>query len=151
MIVVDSNVLAYLYLPGEYTEQAERLLEREPEWAAPLLWRSEFRNILAGYIRRKTITFEQACGLQDEAESFLAGNEFEVDSRTVLELVRDSDCSAYDCEFVALAARLETKLVTLDKKWLRTFPKETIALAAGLKQPSRWEFCRSTSDAHQVS
>lgn len=45
MIVVDSNVLAYLYLPGEHTAAAERLLEREPEWAAPVLWRSEFRNI----------------------------------------------------------------------------------------------------------
>ena len=54
-----------------------------------------------------------------------------MDSRAVLELVRDSDCSAYDCEFVALAARLETKLVTLDKKLLRAFPKKTIALAAG--------------------
>ncbi len=131
MIVVDSNVLAYLYLPSEYTEQSERLLEHDPEWAAPVLWRSEFRNILAGYIRRKTTTFEQACGLQNEAESLLAGNEFEVDSRAVLELVRDSDCSAYDCEFVALAVRLETKLVTLDKKLLRAFPRRTIALDAG--------------------
>jgi predicted nucleic acid-binding protein len=131
MIVVDSNVLAYLYLPSEYTERAEALLESEPEWAAPLLWRSEFRNILAGYIRRKTITFEQACGLQDEAESLLAGNEFEVESRSVLELVRDSDCSAYDCELVALANRLDTKLVTVDKKLLRAFPKKTTALYSG--------------------
>ena len=28
MIVVDSNVLAYLYLPGEFSEAAERLLAR---------------------------------------------------------------------------------------------------------------------------
>ena len=45
MIVVDSNVLAYLYLPGEHTAEAEALLVREPDWAAPVLWRSEFRNI----------------------------------------------------------------------------------------------------------
>ncbi len=131
MIVVDSNILAYLYLPSEYTEQAEALLEREPEWAAPLLWRSEFRNVLAGYIRRKKITFEQACGLQNEAESLLAGNEFQVDSQAVLELVGDSDCSAYDCEFVVLANRLDTKLVTVDKKLLRAFPKRTTVLFAG--------------------
>jgi hypothetical protein len=31
-----------LYLPGEYTELAENLLETGPEWAAPLLWRCEF-------------------------------------------------------------------------------------------------------------
>ncbi len=47
MIVVDSNVLAYLYLPGEYTAAAEVLLEHDSDWAAPILWRSEFRNILA--------------------------------------------------------------------------------------------------------
>jgi len=129
--VVDSNVLAYLYLPGEYTAAAEALLERDPEWAAPILWRSEFRNILVGYMRRKAISFEQANSLQREAESLLEGSEFEVDSLTVLELARDSDCSAYDCEFVALAMKLDTKLVTMDKKLLRAFPKRAIALSAG--------------------
>jgi predicted nucleic acid-binding protein len=131
MIVVDSNVLAYLYLPGERTADAEALLEQDPEWAAPVLWRSEFRNVLAGYTRRKTLTFEQACRLQSEAEDLLFGSEFEVDSRAVLELVRDSDCSAYDCEFIALAIKLDTKLVTADKKVLRAFPNRTMALAAG--------------------
>jgi predicted nucleic acid-binding protein len=131
MIVVDSNVLAYLYLPGEYTAAAEALLEQDSDWAAPILWRSEFRNILAGYMRRKAITFEQANSLQREAESLLEGAEFEVDSLVVLELVRDSDCSAYDCEFIALAMKLDTKLVTMDKKLLRAFPKRTISLSAG--------------------
>ncbi len=131
MIVVDSNVLAYLYLPGEFTAAADALLEREPEWAAPILWRSEFRNILAGFMRRGVISFEQATNLQSEAEHLLAGNEFEVESRVVLELVRDSDCSAYDCECVALAVKLDIKLVTMDKKLLRAFPRRTAALSAG--------------------
>ena len=131
MIVVDSNVLAYLYLPGEYSESAETLLQHDPDWAAPVLWRSEFRNILAGYMRRKTLSFEQACGMQREAESLLTGAEYEVDSLSVLELVRDSACSAYDCEFVALAVRLDTHLVTMDKQLLRAFPKRAVPLAAG--------------------
>jgi predicted nucleic acid-binding protein len=131
VIVVDTNVLAYLYLPGDFTAQAEALLEREPEWAMPVLWRSEFRNILAGYMRRGTLTFEQARDLQAEAESLLAGSEHDVDSRQVLELVRDSDCSAYDCEFVALALRLDTRLVTMDAKLLKAFPRRAVALAAG--------------------
>ena len=131
MIVVDSNVLAYLYLPGEYTAAAEALLEQDSDWAAPILWRSEFRNILAGYLRRKAISFEQANSLQREAESLLEGAEFELESPAVLELVRDSDCSAYDCEFIALAMKLDTKLITMDKKLLRAFPKRAIALSAG--------------------
>ena len=131
MIVVDSNVVAYLYLPGEYTAIAEALLEHDPEWAAPILWRSEFRNILAGYLRRKTLTFDQVCSLQSEAEDLLAGSEFEVESTAVLQLVRDSDCSAYDCEFIALAEKLGTKLVTVDKKLLKAFPKSAVALKGG--------------------
>ena len=130
MIVVDTNVLAYLYLPGEYTAHAEALLKQDSQWAAPPLWRSEFRNILAGYIRRKTLAFEQALSLQSEAESLLAGSEFEVGSRAVLELVRGSNCSAYDCEFIALAMRLGTKLVTMDGKLLRAFPEHAVALNA---------------------
>jgi predicted nucleic acid-binding protein len=131
VIVVDTNVLAYLYLPGPHTAAAEALLERDPEWAAPVLWRSEFRNILAGCMRRGLVSFEQADALQREAQDLLDGCEFEVDSRAVLELVRDSDCSAYDCEFAALAIRLDTRLVTMDKKLLRAFPKRATALHAG--------------------
>lgn len=69
MIVVDSNILAYLYLPGEHTAAAEALLASDGVWAAPLLCRSQFRNILAGYLRRGALGFEQACALQEEAES----------------------------------------------------------------------------------
>lgn len=128
MIVVDTNVLAYLYLPTNYTAHAEALLQRDPEWAAPILWRSEFRNILAGYLRRRTLSFEAAGAIQAEAEGLLAGNEHLVDSLRVLELVRDSDCSAYDCEFVALAMHLGTKLITMDAKLLRAFPEQAVAL-----------------------
>lgn len=130
MIVVDTNVLAYLYLPGTHTAAAESLLHGDPEWAAPVLWRSEFRNILAGYLRRGDLSFEQMVAVQREAEGLLAGHEFDVDSLGVLELVRDSECSAYDCEFIALAVKLGTKLVTMDKKLLRAFPARAVALNA---------------------
>jgi predicted nucleic acid-binding protein len=128
VIVVDSNVLAYLFLPSEHTAKADALLAKDPEWVAPLLWRSEFRNILAGYMRRGTLSFEQATAIQQEAEELLAGAEFELASRDVLDLVSNSDCSAYDCEFVCLAIKLNTRLVTADKKLLRDFPKHTISL-----------------------
>jgi hypothetical protein len=60
VIVVDSNVLAYLYLPGKYTAAAQALLQSDPDGAASVLWRSQFRNILAGYWRRGTLKLEQA-------------------------------------------------------------------------------------------
>lgn len=131
MIVVDTNIVAYLYLPGEFTAAAETLLEQDAAWAAPILWRSEFRDILAGYMRRGNMTFEQAYAIQSEAEDLLRGAEYEVESLGVLELVRDSQCSAYDCEFVALAMKLGTRLVTMDGKLLRAFPDTAVALSVG--------------------
>ena len=75
------------------------------------------------------MTFDEVLKVQAEAEALLAGNEYEVDSRRVLELVRDSNCSAYDCEFIALAIRFGTKVVTMDGKMLKEFPQHAVALA----------------------
>lgn len=129
MIVVDTNVLAYLLLPGEHNTAAEALLASDPEWAAPVLWRSEFRNILAGFLRRGSLSLRQAVSVQRQAENLLEGAEFEVDSEAVLKLVNDSDCSAYDCEFVALAEHLETRLFTMDRQLLKAFPARATALS----------------------
>ena len=131
MIVVDTNIIAYLLIPGPWTEAAEDLLQADPVWAAPPLWRSEFRNILAGYLRRGTLSFQQTLALQSTAESLLAGHETSVDSRAVLELVRGSDCTAYDCEFVALARQSGSVLYTLDAKLLAAFPDTAKPLNKG--------------------
>lgn len=128
MIVVDTNVIAYLLLPCEVSSRADALWAKDPEWAVPVFWRSELRNVLAGYLRREALTFDDVVNIQDEAEALVAGNEYEVASRRVLELVRDSRCTAYDCEFVALAMQLGVRLVTMDTKILRSFPKLAVAL-----------------------
>jgi hypothetical protein len=73
VIVVDTNVLACLYLPGTHTAAAESLLQDDPEWAAPILWRSEIRNILVGYMRRGDLSFERMVALLREAEGVLSG------------------------------------------------------------------------------
>ena len=130
MIVVDSNILAYLLIDGVFCKRAEELLTSDSNWIAPLLWKSEFRNILAGYIRRKDFTFDKAYQIVREAEFILSSKEFEVDSLLVLELIRDSDCSAYDCEFVGLAIKNSCKLVTMDKQILKAFPKVAVPLPA---------------------
>ena len=52
----------------------------------------------------------------EEAEHLMEANEFDVNSTQVMSLVSNSLCSAYDCEFVALADDLNVPLVTFDKK-----------------------------------
>ncbi len=122
MIVVDTNIVVYLYLPTEHTQKVEALLAKYPEWIAPTLWRSEFRNVLALYMRKGLLTFDQALEIQNEAEALLQDNEFIVTSLDVLQLVQNSECSAYDCEFVALAQSMNVQLVTMDKRILNNFP-----------------------------
>lgn len=128
MIAVDTNVIAALYLPGDHTQRAECLLQQDPHWIAPTLWRSELRNVLALYLRKQLLTFDQAYSIQTEAESLLAGREYDVDSLEILRLAQTSGCSAYDCEFAALARRMTVKLITSDKQLLAAFPDNTIAL-----------------------
>ena len=136
MIVVDSNILAYLHIPGVHTPVAESLLEKDSEWVAPILWRSELRNVLAGYARRGCLTVEEARRIQWEAEDLMSGYEYDVDSGSVFDLVSLSDCSAYDCECVALAQQLRVSLVTMDAQVLRAFPDVAVALTnAGGKGP----------------
>jgi len=130
MIVVDTNIIAYLHIPGEFTPLAERLMAKDSNWAAPPLWRSELRNALALYLRKRQLTLEKACAIQRQAESRLADTELPIDSADVLQLASTSGLSAYDCEFIALAQRLGVPLVTTDKKLLRAFPTVAISLSA---------------------
>ena len=125
-VVVDTNVIAYYWLPGANAENAVALRRRTDNWFVPKLWRSEFRNVLARYLRAGSIGLEQANALIRGAEAELVDFEREVDSVSVMELVAASACSAYDCEFIALARSMEIPLVTEDARVLREFPPTAV-------------------------
>lgn len=127
MIVADTNLLIYLYVQGQRTQESEAVLQQDAVWTAPLLWRSEFRNVLISLVRTDALQLEKALVIIDEAERWLTGHEYSVVSRQVLDLASRSGCSAYDCEFVALAQDLEVPLVTNDRQILKAFP--TIAVS----------------------
>ena len=122
MIVVDTNVVAWLFMPSDRTEEARALLRRDPDWKVPLLWRSEFRNVLALAHRAGRCDLATAMRRAREAEELLTGAEYAVESGRVLRLAAASRCSAYDCEFVTLADDLGVPLVTGDGQVQREFP-----------------------------
>ncbi len=122
MIVVDTNIIAYLYISGEQSLQAEQLLSIDANWNAPLLWRSEFRSVLSRYLRKEILTLDEILLIIQQAEELLSNNEYQISSAHVMQLVHSSNCSSYDCEFVALAQYLSAPLITADKKILRQFP-----------------------------
>jgi predicted nucleic acid-binding protein len=128
MIVADTNIISYLLLPTSFSSSVDKLYKIDSQWVAPTLWKSEFRNVLALYLRKELITFEKAIQLQDSAELLMKDNEYNVTSSQVLSLITKSSCSSYDCEFIALAQHLNIKLVTQDKKVLREFPSHAISI-----------------------
>ena len=128
MIVADSNLIAYLLIPGDNSALADAVLLKDPEWAVPLLCRSEVRNILALYMRHEGMSLAQARSTMEMAENLWRGREFAVPSDDVLELAFRHNLTAYDGEFVVLAKQLGVPLVTFDKPVRKAFP--SVALSA---------------------
>ncbi|MDF1591960.1 MAG: type II toxin-antitoxin system VapC family toxin [Desulfobacterales bacterium] len=130
MIVVDTNVIGYLFLSSDQSVLAERALKKNSDWAAPIIWRSELRNVLALYMRKNIIRLDQAQNIMKGALELMEGREYEISSYEVLRLASGSKCSAYDCEFVAAANDLKVPLITVDNQLLRTFPDVAVSLTA---------------------
>lgn len=123
MIVVDANVIIYLFVESPHQDAVCNLLGSKSEWHAPTLWRSECRNALTMYYRKNLISSKAILEITSAAERLMQEREHFLDSEEVLKLALNSTCSAYDCEYAALAIKLKTKLYTFDKKLLSSFPK----------------------------
>lgn len=122
VIVVDASVVAHLVFRGSQTEAVERLHERDPEWAAPILCRSELRSVALKHIRAGNVNLNAAVTGLRTTERVLGRREFIVATDRVLPLAESSGCSTYDCEYVALALELSLPLYTLDRQLLEAFP-----------------------------
>jgi predicted nucleic acid-binding protein len=127
-------LIAYFAIRDANSELADAVFESDPVWVAPLLWRSELRSALAKYIRHAGMSLEAALVALRLAEEVVGGREYRVSSEKVLELAMQTNCTAYDCEYVALAQDLGVPLVTADKQVLKAFPRTAIALDKFAKQ-----------------
>ncbi|VAX06660.1 hypothetical protein MNBD_GAMMA26-424 [hydrothermal vent metagenome] len=131
-MVLDTNVVAYCFFPGRFSEDAIKLIGLVSDAPVPSLWQSEFRNVLTLYLRKELLSIEEAVEIYSLAEERLTVIQPDKPTPRVLTLVNNSGCSAYDCEFIDLARQLNTLLVTQDKKMLREFPDTAITIADAL-------------------
>jgi predicted nucleic acid-binding protein len=134
MIVVDTNIIAYLHVSGKFTPLALQLLEKDSSWITPPLWQSEFRNLLTNYIRHDVMKLEEAIKLMEDALITMQNRDIAPSNNLILALAANSALSAYDCEFVALANEINCKLVTVDKQIIKNFPDIAISLEGFVKQ-----------------
>lgn len=123
MIVVDTNVLTYLLLEGQYVAECRELFKAEENWAAPSLWRFELTNIIATYERVSGMKRAQSLTAFDNAISIIADREYDIPVEHVLDCSARTGLSGYDATYVALAEGLKVTLYTYDKSILKACPK----------------------------
>lgn len=128
MIVVDNDVISYFWLDAARTPVAKQIRQQDPAWQAPTLWRSELRNVLYQHMAHRDLSLSAALQIADEVEADMRDVTTDVSTAAVLRLVDASGHSAYDCEYVALAQELGTRLVTGDTRLPRLFPETAVLM-----------------------
>jgi hypothetical protein len=76
---------------------------------------------------RVVLTFDDARTVQAEADDPHPGNEHGVEWRRALQLARDRDRTAYDCELATPPERPDVALMTMAAKSLCAFPMCAVA------------------------
>jgi predicted nucleic acid-binding protein len=125
VIVVDVNVVAYFLVEGEKTAAARDLLQRDPDWRLPALWRHEYLNVLATFAREGGATIAEAQALWRRSIELFGPLEQSVDMGSALVMAAENRVSAYDAQYIALARQLQTVCVTEDRRLLKMFPALT--------------------------
>lgn len=118
MIVVDTNIIAYLLIDGKYTDSVIQLRKNDPDWIAPRLWLDEFLNILATSERHGVMSSQVADATLNLACEIMEGKSYDISAQRILSTSRRTGCTAYDSQYVCLAEDLGIQLYTFDKKVL---------------------------------
>lgn len=133
MVLIDTNILAYLLIQGEQTDAAQRLRRRDPDWRSEAFIMVEFTNVLVGYTMAKRMTLALARDLLEKAEILLDGKLGRVSHPQALTSAARHRVTAYDARFLALAQRIGLRLITEDNKLRAAAPALTQSLAEALK------------------
>lgn len=128
MIVTDTDVISYFWLEAERTPAARSVREKDDDWRAPPLWQSEFRNVLYQHMAHRDLPLDDALQIADRVDADMREATVSVRTADVLRLVDATGHSAYDCEYVALAQRLNVPLVTGDKRLPKLFPETAVLM-----------------------
>lgn len=133
MIVVDTNVIAYLLIEGDRTADAQALRLADPDWRSEPFLLVEFSNLLATQVRAKALSAAQAKSLLESAAKQISGW-VEVPHAEALAVALDRRVSAYDARFVACARRLSVPLVTEDSRLRTATPGSSISIAEAVSR-----------------
>jgi predicted nucleic acid-binding protein len=132
VLIVDTNVVAYLLIEGDYTAAARSLHRRDDDWRSEAFIMVEFTNVLTASIAARRMSLVLAHRFLAEATSVLHGKMTSMPHELVVSLAVQYRVTAYDARFLALAQQLDTPLVTEDAKLRSAAPKLTQSLDEAL-------------------
>lgn len=131
MVVVDTNILAYLLIEGDRTADAQTLFARDSEWRSEGFVLIELTNILATYQRSGALSRSATEGMLVTAERVVTGL-VNLPHGRALKLAAEFGVSAYDARFLGAAQNLGGRLVTEDARLRMAAPTLTRSLAQAL-------------------
>ena len=126
MIVADTNLVAYLVIPGVSTQLAERVRAKDRIWVAPPLLRHELLNVVGTCVRENVLDRDEALRTYRRGLATVAVSDLLLDPLAILNLATSAGCTTYDAEYVWLAQELGVALVTADKQLITAFPSTAI-------------------------
>jgi len=132
MLLVDTNVVAYLLIEGDYTEAAQELHTRDSDWRSEAFLLVEFTNVLVSSIARKRMTLSMAEDFLAKAVDLFDGKLGRIPHASVLAIATRHRVSAYDARFLSLADQLGSRLITEDARLRAAAPALTQSLADAL-------------------
>ncbi len=132
MLLVDTNVVVYLLIAGDYTAAAQQLRARDPDWRSEAFLLIEFTNVLASSLARKRMTLSLAQDFLAKAVALFGEKLARIPHASVLAIAARYRVSAYDARFLALADQLGSRLVTEDARLRAVAPALTQSLAEAL-------------------
>ncbi len=103
MILVDTNIIAPLYVRSARSDAVTELFTRDAVWRTEPLALIELSNVLITYERARYITATTARDCLSRAAAFLQPQLFRVSHQAALEAALDYRVTAYDARFLALA------------------------------------------------
>ncbi len=132
MVVVDTNILAYLLLEGTQSTAARALLDKDADWRSEPFILIELSNVLATAIRVRGVSLASASTTLAHGRRVIGPGMHHVIDADALALAARFRVTAYDARFLAVARVLSTRLVTEDAKLRKAASELTCLLADAL-------------------
>jgi predicted nucleic acid-binding protein len=137
LVLIDTNVLAFLVLEGPQTAAARALLDNDDDWRSESYVLIELTNVLTTTVRVRGLSIRTARRAFSAAREVIGPELVSIHHEDAITYAHRYDITAYDARFLVAAHTLGVKLTTEDTKLRRAAPKLTQSITEALTRASQ--------------